>query len=1095
MQRRQGNKTGISSLSEDQQLNHSPRTRLATRIALVAAVLAFGCLLIVSGISYALLQRQLINEQNIALRHQTHLYAQQISNAMQTIVGTMEKLATTTLLFNVLQDNRTRQTALNAFFDNFNNINDMPISLALVNTAGNLLAGDNTLPPRTEAWRQVLKTGKPYAVMQTGAESDYLLVVEPARRSRGSSPEAVLLYKITLDSILPSIHTYTPHPDATLRLIHAKTGEIASFTNSPRTSAFLSHTELLPVAAALQPLGLAIEVAVDRNTIATPLNRLLSLYIAIGVIVMFVVFGLAWIGAHYLTHPLRVLESVARLVIETGSLNHRFASYGVYEIEQLGRIFNQMLEQLNSLYHELYDQADRQIERNQALAATNQALEQEISDRQHAEAALRESEERLQLALEAANQGIFDIDFQTGEAIISPEYARMLGYEPESFRETKNTWLARLHPDDRARIIDILEHQLGGEINDYRTEFRLRTHIGGWIWVLSLGSVVRRNNRGQPLRLLGINADITQRKQAEFTLAKTIEELRLAEQRQRELLAITQREQGRLRALLGAMSIGILFEDSQQRVEYLNPAFLRLWAIEDETQTLVGRSTRTLLEHSTHRFARPDHASQFVLQVQDTHQISERCEIDLYDGRTLTQMSYPVTDNQDCLLGRLWLYEDITHERRTAQQLLYMAERDPLTGLANRHSFQKHLEQKIATALRENSQFAVIYFDLDEFKTINDTFGHRAGDTVLVRTAGEIGAHIRTTELFARLGGDEFAILSNLGPHHEPGALPSRIVNTISAIPFRFRGTNLRLTASVGIAFFPEHGDNVEQLVAHADTAMYQAKSQGKNTWAVYDPSRDSSEMMKQRLNWNSRIAEALKDQLFDLYFQGVYHTDNRALSHLEVLLRMRNPEKPDYPILPGQFIHLAEKSGQVLDIDRWVLKQSVSLLGRHPDLPPLAVNLSGRSFDDPTLPQFIRSLLTENAVAPPRLLLELTETAAVSDVQDAQRFIEAIQQVGCGVCLDDFGSGFSTFAYLKYLNVKVLKIDGLFIRDLPNNHDNQVFVRAMVEVARGLRKTTVAEFVEDAATFAMLRDLGVDLAQGYHFDRPSAEHPSMALC
>jgi len=451
-------------------------------------------------------------------------------------------------------------------------------------------------------------------------------------------------------------------------------------------------------------------------------------------------------------------------------------------------------------------------------------------------------------------------------------------------------------------------------------------------------------------------------------------------------------------------------------------------------------------------------------------------------------------DSEDRLLGRLWLYEDITHERQTAQQLLYLAERDPLTGLCNRHSFQKHLEQKIATALRTGDQFAVIYFDLDEFKAINDTFGHRAGDMALVRTAGEITTQVRATEIFARLGGDEFAILSNVGTGHEVGALPTRIVDTISAIPFRFRGTNLRLTASVGIALFPEHGENVEELVAHADTAMYQAKNQGKNSWALYDPNRDSTEAMMQRLNWNSRIAQALEDELFELHFQGVYRTENNTLSHLEVLIRMHNPDDPDHPILPGQFIRLAEKSSQVLDIDRWMLKQSIALLGQRPDLPPLAVNISGRTFDDPALPQFIQRLLTEHNVNSQRLFIELTETAAVSDVQDAQRFIEAIQQIGCGVCLDDFGSGFSTFAYLKYLNVKVLKIDGLFVRDLPNNYDNQVFIRAIVEVARGLHKITVAECVEDAATFNMVRDLGVDLAQGYHLDRPTAEHPLMAV-
>jgi diguanylate cyclase (GGDEF)-like protein len=680
----------------------------------------------------------------------------------------------------------------------------------------------------------------------------------------------------------------------------------------------------------------------------------------VGTGVVLAIFALARVGAHYLTRPLRELETVTRSVIQSGSLEHRFAARGVFEIEQLGISFNQMLEQLDGAHRQLQHQAEAEAERNQALAEANTALAQEIGERER----------------------------------------------------------------------------------------------------------------------------------AEVTLAQTVEDLRVAERRQRELLAVTRREQGRLRALLAAMSVGVLFEDNRQCVQYLNPAFLRIWGI-DEALDLVGHPMREILEHSTHRFARPDHASRYVLQVLDTHEISERCEIDLYDGRILTQMSYPVMDNER-LLGRLWLYEDITHERQTAQQLLYLAERDPLTGLYNRHSFQKRLEQKIAAALRTGDPFAVIYFDLDEFKAINDTFGHRAGDLALVRTASEIAAEVRATEMFARLGGDEFAILSTLGAGHESDAFPARIVETVSAIPFRFRGTNLRLTTSVGLALFPEHGENMEDLVAHADAAMYQAKNQGKNTWAIYDPSRDSTEVMMRRLNWHSRITQALEGQLFELYFQGVYHIKNRVLSHLEVLIRMRNPEDPEHPILPGQFITLAEKSGQVLDIDRWVLQQSITLLGRSTDLPPLAVNISGRTFDDPALPRNIQRLLTEHGVDPQRLLIELTETAAVSDVQDAQRFIEAIQQVGCGVCLDDFGSGFSTFVYLKYLNVKILKIDGLFIRDLSNHYDNQVFIRAMVEVARGLRKTTVAEFVEDAATLNMLRDLGVDLVQGYHLDRPMAEHPAL---
>ena len=939
---------------------------MSTRIAVAATGLTLSFVLAIGGLSYTVTRGQLIKNQDIALESQAYLYAHEIGNTLRSIVTTLGTLPENALILNALMDSLTRQTALVPFLKDFSRINEVPVTLLVTDFEGQPIAGNGELALEAHLWqRPVLESGQPYAVIGTEADGDYLFVAEPIFYSRTLSPEGALLYRVALAQVKAAL----PRPDrvrATLRLVYPKQGAVLS----PAAAAFdnlrdqnsLSHMEMLPVPAVLQPLGLAAEVSMDRTRLNASLSRLLLFYATVGTGVMLAVFALARVGADYLTRPLRELETVTRSVIESGSLEHRFVSHGVFEIERLGIAFNQMLEQLDGAHRQLQRQAETEAERNRALAAANTTLAREIGERERAEA----------------------------------------------------------------------------------------------------------------------------------TLAQTIEELRVAERRQGELLAVTRREQGRLRALLAAMNVGILFEDHQQRVEYLNPAFLKMWAI-DATLDLIGQPTREILERATRRLTRPDPAWRSAPRLTNTPEISARHEIDLDDGRILTQMAYPVVDHEDHLLGRMWLFEDITHERQTAQQLLYLAERDSLTGLYNRHSFQKCLDQKMAAARRGGDCFALIYFDLDEFKAINDTFGHRAGDMVLVRTAGEIATQVRATEMFARLGGDEFAILSTLGAGHEAGTLPARIVETISAIPLRFRGTNLRLTASVGVALFPDHGENMEDLVAHADTAMYQAKQQGKNTCALYDPGRDSTEVKIHRLNWNNRITQALDADLFELNFQGVYHIKDNTLSHLEVLVRMRNPDVPARLILPGQFIPLAEKSGQVLDIDRWVLQQSIARLGQHPGLPPLAVNLSGRTFDDPTLPQFIQRLLAEHNVAPQRLFVELTETAAVSDVQDAQRFIEAIQEMGCGVCLDDFGSGFSTFAYLKYLDVKVLKIDGLFVRDLPNNPDNQVFIRAMVEVARGLGKTTVAEFVEDAATLDMLRILGVDFAQGFYLDRPVAKHPALA--
>ncbi len=577
-----------------------------------------------------------------------------------------------------------------------------------------------------------------------------------------------------------------------------------------------------------------------------------------------------------------------------------------------------------------------------------------------------------------------------------------------------------------------------------------------------------------------------------LSIRKMIRSMELSERNQREHKELAVREQSRMAALLSAMSIGILFEDKQGCAEYINPAFRRMWALE-ENEPLIGHSLNYLLEKSPQRFVNREHSSKYVLRVLDTHEISERFEIEFNDGRILTQLSYPVLDSEKGVLGRLWIYEDITHERQTAQQLLYLAEHDQLTGLNNRHRFQKHLAFMIESCRRSGGQFALLYFDLDEFKYINDTFGHGIGDSVLLRTASEVSALVRGAEMFARLGGDEFAILTMVFGEDNLGALPERIVRTVSSIPFRFRGTSLRLTASVGVAVYPQHGSNTEDLVAHADAAMYQAKKQGKNTWAVYNPERNDSELMVERMSWSRRIGLALEQNLLELHFQGIYQAVDSQLSHLEVLVRMRDPADRQRLIMPGAFIPFAEKNGQIVEIDRRILAKSIALLAKYPSLPGLAVNISGRSFDEPSLPGYIREQLIFHSVEPKRLIIELTETETVSDIQDAQRFIEAIHQAGCRICLDDFGSGFSTFTYLKYLNVEILKIDGMFVRDLVNNQENQVFVKAMVSIARGLGKAVVAEFVENAETMALLHSFGVQFVQGYYLDRPSDRHPAFA--
>ena len=592
---------------------------------------------------------------------------------------------------------------------------------------------------------------------------------------------------------------------------------------------------------------------------------------------------------------------------------------------------------------------------------------------------------------------------------------------------------------------------------------------------------------GRPFQPLNtsVNDDIGVVVNAFNGMAEALErrmlDLRCSESEQRTLAEILATERGRLDALLAAMRLGLVFVAGDGRISYLNPAFLKLWGITPAHQLIdqpVSLLRQELLRQMPLAGARQCFDGDGSLR-----------EYSLPDGRTITEHSVAVSSPAGVEGGRLWIFEDITSQRQIAERLVFMAERDSLTALANRARFDAELERLLNQAGRDPGLYgALIYFDIDEFKTINDTFGHRAGDNVLIRTADTVSKLVRTNETFARLGGDEFAIIAPYADLTGAQSLAERLLSAVAAMQFEFENRRLSLTISVGIALFPEHAGSAEELVSRADAAMYQAKRGGKNGWRLYRPDLDHSEAMLAHLGWNEKIQVALKTGLFLLHFQGIHSTSSRAISHYEALVRMRDPENPEELLLPGRFIPAAERTGRIVDIDRWVMRAAISKLAETPTLQALAINISARSFDDPTLARGISSLLSEFHVEPRRLIVELTETSALANMQDSEQFIRDIRALGCTVCLDDFGVGFSSFAYLKHLSADVLKIDGMFINNLASSREDQVFVRAIVDVARGLGKKTVAEFVGDAQTLELLAEIGVDYVQGFYLSRPSAD-------
>ena len=419
------------------------------------------------------------------------------------------------------------------------------------------------------------------------------------------------------------------------------------------------------------------------------------------------------------------------------------------------------------------------------------------------------------------------------------------------------------------------------------------------------------------------------------------------------------------------------------------------------------------------------------------------------------------------------------------RNLVWLADHDPLTNLYNRRRFQEVFDRMLALSTRYRRTGALLFLDLDQFKYVNDLSGHQAGDALLLLVASSLRDAIRHSDVLARLGGDEFALVLPEGGAEQAVYMANKLQHDLRQVDFSTGGHTHKISCSIGITLFPDHGSDMNELLANADMAMYQAKEAGGGRWHLYAADEQAKEVLASRAKWRERITQALIDDAFELHFQPIYDIRARRVTRYETLVRMR--DNHGRLVFPDHFVPVAEQSGQIREIDRWVIRESIERVSERPGLS-LSVNLSGRVLDDPLLLQWFHEELHRSGIDPSALIVEITETAAVANVQDAIQFMREIKALGCRFALDDFGSGFSSFAYLRQLPVDIVKIDGGFIQNLAASTEDQLFVKALTDVAKGLGKITVAEFVENAETLTLLEKFGVDYAQGYHIGRPAPQ-------
>src|SRR3954447_11677516 len=423
---------------------------------------------------------------------------------------------------------------------------------------------------------------------------------------------------------------------------------------------------------------------------------------------------------------------------------------------------------------------------------------------------------------------------------------------------------------------------------------------------------------------------------------------------------------------------------------------------------------------------------------------------------------------------------------KTEAELRFLADHDSLTGLLNRRRFRAELDQYVSFTARYGGRGAVMVIDIDGLKEVNDKLGHQAGDRVIRRVADILRDRVRATALVARLSGDEFAVL--MPQTDTAGAL--QLGEDLRAQVAEGFSQSLEIgpaAISVGVTMFGgQQNGGSEAVLLAADQAMYQAKEEGRNRIMLFNAPGEAAPQSQRTQTTSARIRDALTQNRLSLATQPIRSLSDGGIERYELLLRMTGESGELLPA--ASFIEVAERSGMVQELDRWVVARALEMMAERERAGrpvSLHMNLSGASMADLSVLEFIERRLDEGEADPSRCTFEITQTARVEDYDTAGAFADRLTEFGCEVAIDDYGAGFSPFAYLKRVPFDVIKIDGTFVREMSRNDADQLVVKAIVEIARGLGKRTIAELVEDEDTTKMLREYGVDMAQGYHLDRP----------
>ena len=683
-----------------------------------------------------------------------------------------------------------------------------------------------------------------------------------------------------------------------------------------------------------------------------------------------------------------------------------------------------------------------------------------VHDLEDAEARYRAMVDELPAVLYVADFGA-----EATWHYVSPRIHDLLGYTAAEWMADSSLWMAHIHPDDRKRVIDDEEFNGRREIGaETVSEYRMRTREGREVWIRDEGVVIG-NEVNEPVLYRGFMIDISAQKAAELALRESEEQTRLIIETASQ-------------AYVAIDASGVIIDWNAQAEETFG------WSRKEALGQPLEDRMIPIAQRAAHRAGLARY-----LATGEGRLIGKRMELTALhrDGHEfLAELTiWPVGSGDTIRFSAL--IHDITLRKQLELQLQHQAFHDSLTGLANRALFRDRVAHALARQARSQGAVSVLFSDLDDFKTVNDSLGHDAGDQLLVAVAERLRAVMRPEDTTARFGGDEFAILLEDTTEEGTRRAAERILEALRS-PFEFQGRQVVMHASIGASITADGSTEPDDLLRQADLAMYTAKTSGKGRFAFYEPQMHAAAVTRMELK--ADLEQAIADNEFELHYQPIVDLRSGHVSGLEALVRWRHAERG--LVLPVEFIPIAEETGLIVPLGRWVIGAACQQLAdwdragrlaspRH-DRLSVWVNMSARQLQEPDFLGTVAAALQSSGIQADRLTLEITESGLMADIDQSAATLHQLRALGVRLAIDDFGTGYSSLSYLERLPVEVLKIDRSFTAAIGNGRDVPVLVRSIVKLGQTLHMEVLAEGIETAEQLARLRAIDCRLGQGFHF-------------